>query len=795
MKDQKSLLQLQEENENLRLRLSETERELAFKSKALEESEKKSRHYIKFTPTAIYEIDFRSKKIVTANDAMVSLSGYSREELLSMKAIDILDKESILAFQSRLEKMAKGEIPPDQVEYKVKRKDGRIIYALLNVKFNLDDHGVPVGAVVVGHDITERKKAEEAVERERRQLLAIIESLDEAVGVWNTDGSLVLINDAVLRSFMAKLYGFEMKEQMLKHLSDYADVQVRTMDGCELPQEEWPPSRVLRGETFSNWELEQYIPSINKRFIGSNSGRPVRDANGKIVLGVTSVSDITERKRAEEALRESEERLRHIARIGRIGFVEYNIAKDTGYWSREHHEIYGYEPGSQISHEQWLQGVHPEDKGRVMANYARLLDRVRSEGHVEGHRDEYRFIRPDGDTVWIESDMSADIVRGEPIIRGSVRDITERKQAEAALDESREKLNMALENANVGLWEWNLKTNEFILDEKIEKMFGLAPGIFGNTYVEFEKLINEDDVPHFQKVIKMSMDNHSQMESIFRINPANGKTKYYSARALVNTDNEGRACGFTGVCFDITGMKESTDQLVLKLNEELLRSNKDLQQFAYVASHDLQEPLRMVTSFTQLLAKKYGDKLDKEAQEFINFTVDGAKRMHNLINDLLSYSRVQTRGKAFASLDMTVLLNRAIENLSVVIKETRAIITFDELPFISGDEGQITQLLQNLIGNALKFNNYIPEIHIGFKEDDLNYVFFVKDNGIGIEEQYFERIFIIFQRLVAKDEYPGTGIGLSICKSIVERHGGRIWVESEFGKGTTFYFTIPKHFN
>jgi PAS domain S-box-containing protein len=781
MKDQKSLLQLQEENENLRLRLSETERELAFKSKALEESEKKSCHYIKFTPTAIYEIDFRSKKIVTANDAMVSLSGYSREELLSMKAIDILDKESILAFQSRLEKMAKGEIPPDQVEYKVKRKDGRIIYALLNVKFNLDDHGVPVGAVVVGHDITERKKAEEALAAAHIQIQGIIDNATSIIYAFDLEERFILANAAlakVLNTTPGQLIGKRRHEFMPKADADWHEANdhqsIEAGKALEFEEASELPGRSI------TWLTTKF---------------PLRDAQGKIYAVAGISADITERKQAEEALRESDERLRHIARIGRIGFVEYNIAKDTGYWSREHHEIYGYEPGSQISHEQWLQGVHPEDKGRVMANYARLLDRVRSEGHVEGHRDEYRFIRPDGDTVWIESDMSADIVRGEPIIRGSVRDITERKQAEAALDESREKLNMALENANVGLWEWNLKTNEFILDEKIEKMFGLAPGIFGNTYVEFEKLINEDDVPHFQKVIKMSMDNHSQMESIFRINPANGKTKYYSARALVNTDNEGRACGFTGVCFDITGMKESTDQLVLKLNEELLRSNKDLQQFAYVASHDLQEPLRMVTSFTQLLAKKYGDKLDKEAQEFINFTVDGAKRMHNLINDLLSYSRVQTRGKAFASLDMTVLLNRAIENLSVVIKETRAIITFDELPFISGDEGQITQLLQNLIGNALKFNNYIPEIHIGFKEDDLNYVFFVKDNGIGIEEQYFERIFIIFQRLVAKDEYPGTGIGLSICKSIVERHGGRIWVESEFGKGTTFYFTIPKHFN
>ena len=178
------------------------------------------------------------------------------------------------------------------------RKDG--------TEVSIDDSGAPIqgadgkitGVVLVFRDITERKKAEEALDRERGQLRAVIESLDEAVGVWNTDGSLVLINDAT-----AKLYGFEIKEQMLKHLSDYADVQVRTMDGRELPQEEWPPSRVLRGETFSNWELEQYIPSINKRFIGSNSGRPVRDANGKIILGVTSVRDITERKKAEEALK------------------------------------------------------------------------------------------------------------------------------------------------------------------------------------------------------------------------------------------------------------------------------------------------------------------------------------------------------------------------------------------------------------------------------------------------------------------------------------------------------------
>lgn len=238
---------------------------------------------------------------------------------------------------------------------------------------------------------------------------------------------------------------------------------------------------------------------------------------------------------------------------------------------------------------------------------------------------------------------------------------------------------------------------------------------------------------------------------------------------------------------------EGVNRELIAYSKELERSNADLQQFAYVASHDLQEPLRMVASYTELLAKRYADKLDENAREFIDFAVDGATRMQSLINDLLSYSRVQTQGHPLQRTDAEKALELSLKDLAHAVQENAANVTHDELPEVTADPTQLRQVFQNLIGNAIRFRreDLPPEIHISADRNARSWRFSVRDNGIGMEPGETSRIFTIFQRLHTRAEYPGTGIGLAICKRIVERHGGEIWVKSAPGEGSTFYFTIP----
>jgi PAS domain S-box-containing protein len=242
---------------------------------------------------------------------------------------------------------------------------------------------------------------------------------------------------------------------------------------------------------------------------------------------------------------------------------------------------------------------------------------------------------------------------------------------------------------------------------------------------------------------------------------------------------------------DMTERKAAEDHLRMAL-DELTRSNSELEQFAYVASHDLQEPLRMVSNYTQLLGRRYGDKLDDAAREFIDYAVDGATRMQQLINDLLAFSRVGTRGREFTPTDGDAVLERTLVSLSPAIQEAGATVTHDPLPTVEADDVQLGQVFQNLIVNAIKFRNAAPpKVHVSAKRQGENWVFSVADNGIGIDPEYAERVFVIFQRLHGREEYPGTGIGLAVCKKVVERHGGRIWAEAAPGGGSVFSFTMP----
>jgi PAS domain S-box-containing protein len=261
----------------------------------------------------------------------------------------------------------------------------------------------------------------------------------------------------------------------------------------------------------------------------------------------------------------------------------------------------------------------------------------------------------------------------------------------------------------------------------------------------------------------------------------------------------GQVIGTQGAFWNVTArmraerrLEEALTQLE-RSNAELQRSNAELELFAYVASHDLKEPLRMVSSFTQLLQHRYGARLGAEGDEFIGYAVDGATRLHQLIDDLLAYSRVENKGGALEEIDCTVPFQTAIANLQAVIEESNAQVTCDPLPRVRGAETQLTQLFQNLISNGIKFRRpETPHIRIRVRATKSAWHFSIRDNGIGIEPEHLESIFVLFKRLHTREEYPGTGLGLAICKKIVERHGGRIWAESIPGRGTSFHFTMPR---
>ncbi|MBU1076873.1 MAG: PAS domain S-box protein [Spirochaetes bacterium] len=369
-------------------------------------------------------------------------------------------------------------------------------------------------------------------------------------------------------------------------------------------------------------------------------------------------------------------------------------------------------------------------------------------------------------------------------VMGVFWDITEQKQAGERLRKQWEMFLAIMDNFPEILYVADPKTYKVLfVNKNFKEMLGHDP-VGGICYQEFQGFKKPCDF----------CTNKTIMES--------GKpyTWEYHNPVLdydfLITDQvirwpDGRDVRFE-MAINITQRKQMEKELK-KTMEDLERSNRELEQFAYVASHDLQEPLRTVASFVQLLAQRYSDKLDKNAKEFIDFAVDGAKRMKELINDLLLFSRVGTHGNKPIAISVLKVVKGVLDSLQQSIKESKAIITYDKLPVLQADENQMIQLFQNLIGNALKFSKGpSPKVHISVKENKEFYTFSIKDNGIGIESQYFDRIFIIFQRLHDKSVYGGTGIGLAVCKRIVERHEGKIWVESNPDKGSTFYIRIPK---
>ncbi|MDW5563510.1 MAG: PAS domain S-box protein [Methanomassiliicoccus sp.] len=523
------------------------------------------------------------------------------------------------------------------------------------------------------------------------------------------------------------------------------------------------------------------------------------DADGTL-SNMVSIRDITEHKLAEQALKNALEmarrRTEEIETLLDVAPVGIWVAHDP-----DGKVITGNQAAS------GLYGRHDDDRGSgVMPSTSQAAPRNYDTDGVE--------IKPEGLPMQIAMSMIAE-VRGSEIttilpsgrkiiticnakplfdeygnVRGgitSVIDITGRKRMEESLMEERSRLQTILDTLQVGVSVADAHGNIVLRNQLMYEYLGSNArssdfsdlALFRVYYPGSSIRLNAEEMP-VSRALRGDVINDEELEIV----RANGARVIVLASARSIKNKEGGLIGALGVFTDITRLK--------KLGENLKRSNDELQQFAYIASHDLQEPLRMVTSYLGLLKKKYGHDLPPQAEEYMDMAVDGSRRMKGLIDDLLEYSRVDTRTYELRNIDMDELARSVAQDLHVAINESGVELAIEQLPTIRADEIQMKQLLTNLISNAIKFHDgRPPRIIVSAIAYENEYVFSVKDNGIGIDPKYQDKLFKMFSRLHTREEYPGTGIGLAISKKIVERHGGRIWFESEPGKGATFFFTIP----
>ena len=383
--------------------------------------------------------------------------------------------------------------------------------------------------------------------------------------------------------------------------------------------------------------------------------------------------------------------------------------------------------------------------------------------------------------------------RADELNRRLERELKEHLATMEELKETRERWEIAVHGTSDGLWYWEVGSEDVWYAPRFWELLGYnADSIPPAKLESFNQHLHPDDYTPTWDAVNRHLEQRDAFDVEYRLRHTSGEYRWFRARGATVRSEAGAPIRLAGSIQDISRRKESEERLQLR-TRELQRSNEELKQFAYVASHDLQEPLRAVSGFCELLREDYGDQLDAKGKEFINHAVSGAHRMQTLIQALLQYSRVATRAQEFEITDCNHIVNVAIENLQVALEEAQGEVHSNSLPTVMADSTQLMQLFQNLISNAVRFRRAEapPRITVSAERDGMEWKFEVRDNGIGIDPQHCDRIFAVFQRLNPREEYEGTGIGLAICKRVVERHGGRIWCESQSGAGTSVYFTLP----
>jgi len=714
-------------------------------------------------PVAYFELDAEGM-VVRANRAAGELLGHEAAELAG---------RSVWNFA----------VPSDPIEIRrarpfaqeCLRSDGSTITIEFHPKPIHDVNGCVTGTRLAALDITLRQRVEQLVRSSEERFRRAFAFTVVGMVLQDLSGRFTLVNEA-----FCHMTGYSADELIGKTLRSIIHPD-------EIADAEAGFRRMVAGEASS--------VVVEHRFVCKDGSVTWGHASVCVVEGTDEfpgyilavVEDVTAAKANAAALQQAEEKYRSIFENAVEGIFRSTPQGQFRTANPALARMLGYDSPDQ------LMGAI-KDIGMQLYVLPELREEFKRlhESSDAVREFDCQLFRRDGRKLWVSLHSRAIRDSAGRIIYfdGAAQDISARKNAEEALRQSEEKYRRFFEEDLAGNYITTPDGRLLACNPTFVRMFGYASAEEAQGTRLASLYANPAARDEFVELVRRRQQLRYHEKEL---RGRDGSLMYVIENAIGVFDDAGELVEIRGYILDDTERRKK-EQALAKQAAELARSNAELEQFAYVASHDLQEPLRMISSYTQLLARRYQGKLGADADDFIAFAVDGAKRMQQLITDLLAYSRVGTRGREMRATSAEATLADALANLRTAIQENAVVVTQSALPEVFADPTQLSQMFQNLIGNAIKFRDAAePRIHVACEDGvDGLWHFSVQDNGVGIDEKYSERIFQVFQRLHNRKEYPGTGIGLAICKKIAERHGGRIWVESQPGHGSTFRFTILK---
>lgn len=721
----------------------------------------------------------RDGMFTRVSTAATRILGYTAEEFTGKPFLGFIAEQDQQATVEMLAKAISGQ-PVNFFDNRAIAKNGQ----LLTIRWSINWNEAAQSVFCVGRDATERSKYEHRLEQSERWYRNLFHN--NPLPMW--------IIDPDTKQFL------EVNEKAIIHYG-YSRHEFLQMTALDIRPESdrqrlKKVQRIREGNNLVHKGKWKHIKK-NGELIDVEITSHQIEFNGKQAALILS-NDITDRLKLE--IQKKEEERNKMALINTTSDMIWSIDADYKLLAANRSFITTTERTAnltiQAGDNMLLEASYPKEQ---ITYWKALYDRALSgESFHMQSRDIYT---EPGEEIWWETSFNP--IREEQQIVGVAchsRNITQNRKYQSELWQLNQKLETAQKLAKLGYWELNLQTNELFWTHEVYSIWGRHPSNFQPSFQQFLETLHPDDRDEFLKERNSVLTGQESLDIEHRILLPDGSIRYVHEKGSLFKDQFGKQSRYSGTVQDITLRKlheqqlEKANQELSERAEQLSRSNAELERFAFVASHDLQEPLRMVSSFLQLVEKRYNDKLDDAGRQYISYAVSGAERMKKLINDLLAYSRLENTAVEYSTVDMNQVLKEAVDNLQESITESKAQLTINSMPILqNGNFSGLVQLMQNLIGNAIKYcGDNPPVITINAKEDAAYWQFSVTDNGIGIEPDYFEKIFIIFQRLHNMSEYSGTGIGLAICKKIAEQHSGKIWVFSKEGEGSTFYFTIKK---